>query len=53
MNNSKSQSNGELSSEDASHKFKDIEAAIQKAIDTELTNTQTSQSKQNIKSAAK
>ena len=53
MSNSKSQNNEQLTTEDANHKFKDIEEAIQKAIDTELTNTQTSLEKQNIKFVAK
>ena len=52
MSNSKIQNNDQLTLE-ANHKFKDIEEAIQKAIDTELTNTQTSIKKQNFKSVAK
>jgi len=53
MSNSKSQNNEQLTSEDANHKYKDIEEAIQKAIDTELTNAQTTLENQNIKLVAK
>jgi hypothetical protein len=53
MRNSKFQNNEQLAREDANHKFKDIEEAIQKAIDSELTNAKVSLKKQNTKSVAK